>query len=158
MSGPWLIVLVAVLVTLTVIGFGLGAGQPRLPGDELPEIPSWVRDLGARFDDSRPLRPSEVIGCTLRARMLDLPEDGRVRCEIEEADERTREVRLRIRRGRADITARLRGSPRAEVEVTLPDESDDNNVREGRLRIPREGASLTVECKRGPCQLEFARP
>lgn len=156
MSWQALVVLLVLLVMLTIVGFGVGVGQPRLPKGKLPDPPGWLRDVGAAFDRSRPLRPGEITGCSLDGRTLRLdvgqPE---VTCEVPEVESGTREAHLRLERGRAVVRAHIRGEQAAKVEVKLPGEDD---VREGSLRIREAGASLTVRCKKLPCELVFGEP
>jgi hypothetical protein len=155
LSWQVLLVLVALLVMLTIVGFGLGAGQPRLPG-ALPEPPPWLQRLGSLLDTSRPVRLDEITGCTLRGRVLHMPGlTGTVTCDVVAADADTRKVRLRLTRGRVRVRARIRGEQPVEVEAELP---GDDGETEGSLRIEAGGARLVVRCRGGPCELVFDEP
>jgi len=155
MNEKLLVLVVAALVALAVVGVATGVREPRRPMADLSRAPQAIRLIRELLPSSQSVRASEVRDCELRGRRLLVKNGSEAHCRIAESNSGSRRLRLRLARGRAEITVETRGERPAKVNTQLAARRGEAT---GEMPMPRAGGAVSVRCRSGPCTLVFDEP
>jgi hypothetical protein len=174
-----LILLLAVVVALAVVAWGLAGGQPSRSDGSLMrgDGKTWMEEVIADVHDSSifpkpaPTQADELaagdklcLAAGTIARVATVAVNQPCAVAVAKRDgTRTRKLHLSLTEGgKLKVTFAARGGlPGKPKDVVLPQtlenaEGDDETRRDIDLRVPEDGADVTLTCQAGgPCKVAF---